>query len=137
MACPGCILFERSGMLYPSLITDYIKVGNQAFANYVDAHLTLTHINNKWVEHSLHDRNSCSILELIPVREDPIPILPGRFLGYAHPSGEVHIMDSGSWFSCPGTQTHHMGLDCWFTKPIYVQAKIIPALNALLAMFRT
>ena len=47
----------------------------------MDANLHLTHINNK---------------------EDPIPILPGRFLGYVHPSGEVHIEDSGEWASCPG-----------------------------------
>ncbi|KAF8164407.1 lipase class 3 family protein [Pholiota molesta] len=57
------------------------RVGNQAFADYVDVHLALTHVNNK---------------------EDTIPIVPGRFLGYHHPSGEVHIMDSGSWVSCPG-----------------------------------
>jgi predicted lipase len=59
------------------------RVGNAAFANYVDATLNgdLTHINN---------------------REDPIPIVPGRLLGYVHPSGEVHIQDSGSWFACAG-----------------------------------
>ena len=59
------------------------QVGNPAFANYVDAthNGNLTHINNK---------------------EDPVPILPGTFLGYAHPSGEVHIQDSGSWNVCPG-----------------------------------
>jgi len=57
------------------------RVGNQAFADYVDAHLSLTHINNK---------------------EDFVPIVPGRFLGYHHPSGEVHIMDSNAWVSCPG-----------------------------------
>jgi len=57
------------------------RVGNQAFANYVDAHLSFTHINNK---------------------EDLVPILPGEFLGFVHPSGEVHIMDSNQWVSCPG-----------------------------------
>lgn len=64
------------------------RVGNQAFANYVDQHITsldggmgLTHINNK---------------------EDPIPIVPGRDLGFRHPSGEVHIQDSGAWDACPG-----------------------------------
>jgi len=57
------------------------RVGNQAFADYVDAHVSLTHINNK---------------------KDPVPILPGRFLGYHHPSGEVHIEDSGAWAACPG-----------------------------------
>ncbi|KAA1468863.1 lipase [Dentipellis sp. KUC8613] len=57
------------------------RVGNQDFADYVDAHAHVTHINNE---------------------EDPIPIVPGRFLGYHHPSGEVHIQDSGSWDACPG-----------------------------------
>ncbi|KAF9224205.1 lipase [Gyrodon lividus] len=57
------------------------RVGNQAFANYVDANLHLTHVNNK---------------------EDPIPICPGRFMGFVHPAGEVHIEDSGEWAACPG-----------------------------------
>ncbi|KAH9832668.1 lipase [Rhodofomes roseus] len=58
------------------------RVGNQAFADYVDAQSTsVTHINNE---------------------EDPVPILPGMFLGFVHPSGEVHIEDSGEWASCPG-----------------------------------
>lgn len=47
----------------------------------MDANLHLTHINNE---------------------EDPIPICPGEFLGFVHPSGEVHIEDSGEWASCPG-----------------------------------
>ncbi|EJF57711.1 lipase [Dichomitus squalens LYAD-421 SS1] len=60
------------------------RVGNEAFANYVDAHsqkVSVTHINNE---------------------EDIVPILPGRFLGYHHPSGEIHIQDSGEWLACPG-----------------------------------
>ncbi|KAH9169453.1 lipase class 3 family protein [Lactarius sanguifluus] len=59
------------------------RVGNQAFADWVDNHLSgqVTRINN---------------------REDPIPIVPDRLLGYRHASGEVHITDSGTWESCPG-----------------------------------
>jgi len=59
------------------------RVGNQDWANFVDANaqIHLTHINNK---------------------EDPIPILPGMFLGFHHPSGEVHIQDSLAWDACPG-----------------------------------
>ena len=29
-------------------------------------------------------------------------IVPGRFLGFHHPSGEIHIQDSGAWLACPG-----------------------------------
>ena len=66
------------------------RVGNRAFAEYVDAmhsadsvKVTVTHINNK---------------------KDPIPIVPGRFMGFAHPTGEVHIQDDSSraWVACPG-----------------------------------
>ncbi|KAF8513708.1 alpha beta-hydrolase [Hysterangium stoloniferum] len=58
------------------------RMGNPAFAQYLDAHLPdLTHINNK---------------------EDFVPILPGRFLGYQHPHGEIHIQDSGAWDACAG-----------------------------------
>ncbi|KXN85767.1 Lipase [Leucoagaricus sp. SymC.cos] len=57
------------------------RVGNQAFADYVDSHISFTHINNK---------------------KDPAPIFPGRFLGYHQASGEIHITETGSWVSCPG-----------------------------------
>ena len=61
------------------------RVGNQAFANFVDTKLRglATHVNN---------------------REDWIPIVPGIFLGigFHHPSGEIHIQDSGAWIACPG-----------------------------------
>jgi len=70
-----------SGVSFRTIGYGMPRVGNQAFADYVDAHLSLTHINNK---------------------KDFVPILPGRFLGYHHPSGEVHIEESGAWASCPG-----------------------------------
>jgi len=58
------------------------RVGDQAFADYVDAlGASVTHVNNK---------------------EDFVPILPGRFLGFVHPAGEVHITDAGAWEACPG-----------------------------------
>jgi predicted lipase len=60
------------------------RVGNRAFADYVDASDSggLTRVTNK---------------------RDPVPIVPGRFLGYVHPSGEVHIQDiGGAWVTCPG-----------------------------------
>ncbi|THH17777.1 hypothetical protein EW146_g3109 [Bondarzewia mesenterica] len=71
---PSSVMFKTIGYGMP-------RVGNQAFANYVDANLHLTHINNK---------------------EDPVPIIPGIFLGFVHPAGEVHIMDDNLWVSCPG-----------------------------------
>ena len=59
------------------------RVGNKAFANFVDIQLSglVTHVNNK---------------------EDPVPTVPGMFLKFHHPSGEIHIQDSGAWDACPG-----------------------------------
>ncbi|KAK0194421.1 alpha/beta-hydrolase [Armillaria mellea] len=63
------------------------RVGNQAFADYVDAHLNVSHVNNK---------------------RDPVPILPGRGLHYRHPSGEKHITDSDLWVACPGQDNENV-----------------------------
>lgn len=70
-----------AGTSFKTITYGLPRVGNQAFANYVDGKLHLTHINNK---------------------EDPIPICPGMSLGFVHPAGEVHIEDSGEWAACPG-----------------------------------
>lgn len=72
-----------SSTIFQTIVYGLPRVGNQDWANFVDANtaIHLTHINNK---------------------EDPVPILPGMFLGFHHPSGEVHIQDSGAWDSCPG-----------------------------------
>ena len=58
------------------------RVGNQEFADYVDANVPdITHVNNK---------------------EDFVPTVPGRFLGFVHPQGEIHIQSNGDWVACPG-----------------------------------
>lgn len=31
-----------------------------------------------------------------------IPTIPGIFMGYRHPSGEVHITENNEWVVCPG-----------------------------------
>jgi hypothetical protein len=35
---------------------------------------------------------------------DPVPTVPPRFLGFQHPSGEVHINTNGLVVSCPGQE---------------------------------
>jgi len=70
-----------TGVSFKSILYGLPRVGNQAFANYASTGSTVTHINNK---------------------EDFVPILPGMFLGFHHPTGEVHIQDSGAWDTCPG-----------------------------------
>ncbi|KZW00038.1 lipase class 3 family protein [Exidia glandulosa HHB12029] len=58
------------------------RLGNKAFADYVDAHFPGTiRMTNK---------------------RDLVPTIPGRFLGYAHFSGEVHIKSDDSIVLCHG-----------------------------------
>ncbi|KAF8304995.1 alpha/beta-hydrolase [Clavulina sp. PMI_390] len=58
------------------------RVGNQAFADFIDANFNdFTRITHQ---------------------SDPIPVVPGRFLGFHHPSGEIHIEDNDSFVACSG-----------------------------------
>ncbi|KAG9313251.1 Alpha/Beta hydrolase protein [Chiua virens] len=68
------------GTTFRSVLFGLPRVGNQAFADYVDANLYITHVNNL---------------------KDPIPTLPGMPMCYVHPSGEVHITETGEWAACP------------------------------------
>ncbi|EIN12936.1 alpha/beta-hydrolase [Punctularia strigosozonata HHB-11173 SS5] len=58
------------------------RVGNPAFASFFDK--TVDDFTR--IDHA----------------QDPVPIVPGRGLGYSHPSGEIHILSSGTAVSCPG-----------------------------------
>ncbi|KAH7087903.1 Alpha/Beta hydrolase protein [Auriculariales sp. MPI-PUGE-AT-0066] len=65
------------------------RVGNPAWANLVDSSVPDTHhINNK---------------------KDIVPIIPGRFLGFAHPSGEIHITSANQWLACTGQDSTETG----------------------------
>ncbi|KAF5362154.1 hypothetical protein D9756_002150 [Leucocoprinus leucothites] len=59
------------------------RVGNKAFADYVDSHFP-------------------DVVFRIVNKRDFVPIYPPRFLGYEHAEGELHIRDDLSWVSCPG-----------------------------------
>ena len=39
---------------------------------------------------------------------DPVPIVPGRSLGYSHVEGEIHI-DGSTWNSCSGNDSTEAG----------------------------
>jgi len=58
------------------------RVGNGAWATFFDSQISdFTRMNNK---------------------HDPVPIVPGRLLGFRHPRGEVHIELDGHAVTCPG-----------------------------------
>ncbi len=33
-----------------------------------------------------------------------MPIVPGRFLGFQHPKGEIHLLDDGEGVACSGNE---------------------------------
>ncbi|KAJ3571303.1 hypothetical protein NP233_g3844 [Leucocoprinus birnbaumii] len=105
-----------SGVTFQSFLYGMPRVGNQDFADYVDAHLHQTRITNK---------------------KDLVPIVPGRFLGYHHPSGEVHIEQDGSWDSCPGKSFSHNTTFLAAASEIFQQAKITQVINASSVLYQT
>lgn len=79
-ACHESVLLTSAFALLSLICT--LQVGNQDFANYVDSNIgSFTRITNL---------------------KDPVPIIPGRSLGFAHPSNEAHITEDSGWKSCPG-----------------------------------
>ncbi|CAE6530982.1 unnamed protein product [Rhizoctonia solani] len=58
------------------------RVGNRAFANYIDKRL--------------HD------VSRITKEKDPLPIIPAKYLDYQHSSGEKHLLSEDSWVACVG-----------------------------------
>lgn len=61
---------------------------------------------SKWIDHLLGVEAFSSHISCSKSKLDPIPIVPGRFLGFAHPSNEKHIVTSGlatgDWYACDG-----------------------------------
>ncbi|KAF8622729.1 hypothetical protein AX15_006820 [Amanita polypyramis BW_CC] len=58
------------------------RVGNRDFVQLIDSQVAnFSRVNNK---------------------RDIIPILPGRFLGFQHPAGEIHILFPGYAIACSG-----------------------------------
>jgi len=59
------------------------RVGNDKFAAFFDSKVNgdFQRVNNQ---------------------KDLVPIVPGKFLGFSHPSGEVHIVSPGNAVSCLG-----------------------------------
>lgn len=73
-----------SGLQLRTITYGMPRVGNPAFASFVDSRVSLYHINNN---------------------RDPVPTLPLQdFLGldYASPNGEIHIVNNDTWELCPG-----------------------------------
>jgi len=58
------------------------RVGNKEFANFFDSKISsLSRVNNK---------------------NDIVPIIPGRHLGFVHPKGEIHLLAKGQAVACAG-----------------------------------
>ncbi|CAE6437231.1 unnamed protein product [Rhizoctonia solani] len=74
--------------------------------------LNLPSITIKTVTHGMPRVGNSEFADLIDIKtpdlsritnmQDLVPIMPGRLFGFAHPNGEKHIVDAGSWVACAG-----------------------------------
>ncbi|RDB25189.1 Lipase [Hypsizygus marmoreus] len=79
------------------------RVGNAAFASLLDSRVTnLKRVNNKRGQRQYLRTimKKKTVEQNIPL--DLIPIVPGRFLGFAHGQGEVHILGTRNAVACSG-----------------------------------
>ncbi|KAJ3987364.1 hypothetical protein F5890DRAFT_1472239 [Lentinula detonsa] len=53
-------------------------------------------------------------------KKDVIPIVPGQFLGFEHPQGEIHLLGNDNAVSCPVPPTSSLGDDDAFARPFAV-----------------
>lgn len=60
--------------------------------------------------------------------KDIIPIVPGRFLGFQHVHGEVHIVSPGDAVACPGDDD---ATDAQCTISTVPDVPLVPVTNIL------
>jgi hypothetical protein len=76
--------------------------GNQAWADFLDNQVRLPFSPS-------NTRSFIGLFQQVGVtfmtnQNDPVPTVPPRFLGFAHSSGEIHIVDDTqkNFVACPG-----------------------------------
>ncbi|KAJ7473546.1 alpha/beta-hydrolase [Mycena latifolia] len=94
----GAALATMTGAMIKSAVDPSVNVvvttfglprgGNQAWADFLDSNVGVTFVTNQ---------------------NDPVPTVPPLLLGFAHSSGEIHIVDSSqtNLVSCPGHDNKH------------------------------
>ena len=91
------------------------RVGNLAFAAFFDSQVAdFTRVNHA---------------------SDPIPIVPGRLLGFAHPHGEVHLLASGVAVACAGDDDATDALCTDKSVPNVVQSDLLDHLGPYEGVF--
>ncbi|KAJ3506601.1 hypothetical protein NLJ89_g6780 [Agrocybe chaxingu] len=73
------------------------RVGNASFASLIDSKVTLK-FGARLQAYQQQRRYPLRQLSHL----DSIPIVPGRFLGFSHPRGEIHILEPGRAVACSG-----------------------------------
>lgn len=88
----------------------------------MDAHVTSFAHVTKYVYTSKNRPLISPHVEIFS-KKDPVPIVPGRFLGFAHPSNEKHIVNSGTangdWYACDGSDNTSQNCSTGAVKNIF------------------
>ncbi|KAJ7505150.1 hypothetical protein B0H11DRAFT_1977057 [Mycena galericulata] len=88
-----------------------LRVGNEQFVSFFDSQVTdFKRVNN---------------------RDDLLPIVPGRFLGFSHPQGEIHIVsdDTNQIVACPGSY-YSTEVSCFLKHSLFQETMMRPMINA-------
>ncbi|KIM39665.1 hypothetical protein M413DRAFT_447129 [Hebeloma cylindrosporum] len=99
--CPSSCLALHSGWSVTVCLGSETKLSRRSSTAAMSK--LITSITSEYYVHLHLPLNEASVyLYEYEFREDVVPILPGRFLGFHHPRGEKHIQDDLSWLDCPG-----------------------------------
>ena len=70
-------MFRRINAISTYIYIILVQVGNQAFANYIDANVNVTRINNKSASKYFIYLDLMNLIFLFFCRKDFVPIIPG------------------------------------------------------------
>ena len=78
------------------------RVGNPEFAALLDSKVCC-HLSS-FAAPVAHRGTRAKVLDFVRINNeaDLVPIVPGRFLGFQHPHGEIHIVSPGNAVACSG-----------------------------------
>lgn len=85
------------------------RVGVPAFADFFDSKVCPLPTQIVLLDASFISDTQVNDFRRINHNSDPIPIVPGRGLGFSHVEGEIHILGSGVWNSCSGNDDTEPG----------------------------
>lgn len=80
-----------------------------AYADYFNSKVYRSRLSTLFLRTWLTPNTQVNNFRRINHDSDPVPIIPGRGLGFSHVAGEIHIMAADHWKSCSGNDNTESG----------------------------